>query len=527
MQSNIAPEGMVVTPHHLATQSALKVLKDGGTAIDAIVAAAATIAVVYPHMNSIGGDGFWLIIPPHGDPIAIEACGAAGSLATDEFFAGLDKIPYKGPKSAITVAGTVGGWEEALKYGFECGYARKGINYLLADAIKYAENGFPIGESCRSAILTSIAAKDVTHDFSKIYIPDRKVPEIGDKCYQKELATTLRCLASQGLQSFYNGEVAKKIDEDLKLLGLPITMTDLQNYCPVRKTPLRMLHDIGDIFNLQPPTQGVISLLVLGILEKLEINGKDEGKFIHATVEATKIAFEKRDEFITDPNYMKMDPKSLLTFNNLSKLASTISFDHKSSIGTGKGPGDTVWMGAMDKFGFSVSFIQSIYHVFGSGIVLPKTGIIWHNRGVAFSLQKDHILSVNPGKKPFHTLSLAAAKFHDGRVMIYGTRGGDGQPQTQAAIFHRYAIQKKNLQVAVSSPRWIYGSNSGDKEDVLKLEGRFDKDVINYLRDRGHIIQMLPDYSEVVGQAGALVRHPNGMMEGAFDPRSDGSAAGY
>ncbi|XP_072939491.1 oxamate amidohydrolase proenzyme-like isoform X2 [Epargyreus clarus] len=525
--SNTAPRGMVVTPHHLATQSALKVLRNDGTAMEAMVAAAATVAVVYPHMNSIGGDSFWLIVPPEGDPVVIEACGAAGSLANLDFYKGYNKIPYTGPKAAITVAGTVGGWEEALQYVNENGYQRASISKLLEDAITYADEGFPVSSSQEMASWEYRGNDSMSAEFKRIFIPNGEVPKTDERFCQKDLAKTLRELASNGLNSFYRGKLAKLIAKDMESLGMPITESDLANYSAVRRTPLRLQHESGEIFNLPPPTQGLVSLSILGILDKLLIEGRHEGQFIHATVEATKQAFVLRDQHITDPSYMKVDAQSLLASHAISEMAGNISLDQVSSAGKGMGPGDTIWMGVMDSKGFSVSFIQSVYHCFGSGVVLPGTGILWHNRGVSFELDKNHIRCLEPGKKPFHTLNPAAAKLKDGRIMIYGTRGGDGQPQTQAAIFHRYVVQGLNLQASVTAPRWVYGSHIGEDDDNLRMEKRFSEDTLKYLKERGHNIIMLSEYSELVGHAGALVRHTNGMLEGAFDPRSNGSAAGY
>ncbi|XP_047022328.1 oxamate amidohydrolase proenzyme-like [Helicoverpa zea] len=527
MESNIAPNCMVVTPHHLATQSAVAILREGGTAVEAMVSAAATIAVVYPHMNSIGGDSFWLIVPPNGDPIVIEACGAAGSLATPEFFKDYKTIPYKGPKAANTVAGTIGGWEEALKYISECGYQKMSLKKLLADAIMYAENGFPVTKSQYTSLKNIQASGNVPTEFEKVFIPNGKIPKVGEKFCQKRLAKTLQQLAKNGLKSFYKGELATLIAEDMTSLGMPITESDLANYAPVRKVPLRLLHSHGEIFNVPPPTQGLVSLAILGILDKLGVDGQHEGQFIHATVEATKKAFQMRDQHITDQAYMKTDPNSLLTSQNLFEMAKGINFDQAHGAVSCKAAGDTIWMGAMDNKGFSVSFIQSIYHQFGSNVVLPQTGIVWHNRGIAFNLERDHMLCIKPGKKPFHTLNPAAARLRDGRVLVYGTRGGDGQPQTQAAIFHRYVVQGLDLQSSVSDPRWIYGRISGDPQTTLKLENRFSAETVSYLKEKGHDIVMLPDYSEDTGQAGALVRHLDGNVEGAFDPRSNGSAAGF
>lgn len=518
--------GMVVTPHHLATQSAMSILRDGGTAIEAAVAAAATLAVVYPHMNSIGGDSFWLIIPPHEDPLVIEACGVAGSLANLEFYTGLAEIPIRGPKAANTVAGTVGGWQEALDYVSECGYQRKSISKLLADAIYYAEHGFPISTS-QEADLKEVSNEGwLSREFKKCFLPNDIMPKAGDIFCQKELAGTLKHLAENGLNSFYRGKLAKQIVKDMIQIGMPVTEEDLANYTPIRKQPLRILHKHGELFNVPPPTQGLVSLSILGILDKLNIDGKNEGEFIHTTVEATKQAFDMRDEYITDPACMKVDPNFLLSDKVISAMTNNI--DTKAShLRNGVGPGDTIWLGVMDVKGFSVSFIQSTYHSFGSGVVLPETGILWHNRGVSFALAKEHIRSLKPGKKPFHTLNPAAARLNDGRVIIYGTRGGDGQPQTQAAIFHRYVIQNLPLQKSVSDPRWLYGNISGKNDDILKLEDRFDEKTIKYLTDRGHKVAILRSYSATVGHAGMLVRHSNGVMEGAYDPRGNGSAAGF
>ncbi|XP_047503167.1 oxamate amidohydrolase proenzyme-like isoform X2 [Pieris napi] len=526
--SVMAPSAMVVTPHHLATQTAIMILRQGGTAIEAMVAAAATIAVVYPHMNSIGGDSFWLILPPNGEPIAIDASGPAGSLADLNFFQGINKIPDKGPKSAITVAGTVAGWDAALRYLTESGYQPMPVANLLSDAIAYSEHGFPIS-SCQAKAneIFKTRLTNFTQDFKDIFFPDGRVLKTGDLLYQKKLANTFKDLANNGLDSFYRGTVAQSIVEDMQTLGMPITESDLFNYNAIRCRPLRLQHSHGELLNLPPPTQGVLSLSILGMLDDLHIDGKHEGEFIHAAVEATKQAFKLRDTYITDPRYMNVSAQSLLSKSNIFEMASHIDLERASPEGNGDGPGDTIWMGIMDKEGFSVSFIQSIFHEYGSGVVLPKTGILWQNRGVSFNLNPGSLRFIVPGKKPFHTLNPAAAILNDGRVMVYGTRGGDGQPQTQTAIFHRYVVQGKNLQQSVYDPRWAYGPFTMDPTSILRLENRFSQETINYLKDRGHVMAMLPAFTEMVGQAGALVRHTNGVLEGAWDVRSNGFAAGF
>jgi len=527
IQSNMAPMGMAVTPHHLASESALAVLREGGNAIEAMVAAAATIAVVYPHMNGLGGDGFWLIVPPHGDPIAIDASGAAGALAHRDFYHGESHIPHRGPKAALTVAGTVSGWEEALRLAAERGAAPLPLSRLLRDAIRYAADGIPVTAS--QAAATAAKQQELQHQpgFAATFLPDGYVPAAGSRFTQPALAHTLSLLSEQGLASFYRGALAHHLAREMNLLGMPVTLEDLQQHRARRRAPLHLAHSEGDIWNMTPPTQGLVSLAILGITDRLQMAQADEAQTVHRIAEATKRAFALRDRHITDPRHVNIDIQSLLDAAHLDELAAQVSDEQASPWGTGRGPGDTVWMGVMDSSGLAVSFIQSIYHEFGSGVVLPGTGITWQNRGAAFSLQPDHLLTLAPGKQPFHTLNPAAARLKDGRTLVYGSMGGDGQPQTQAAIFTRHVIQGLPLQQAVSAPRWLLGRTWGQSSDSLKLEARFAPATVERLRQLGHEVELLPDFSEVVGHAGAIVRHVNGMLEGAFDPRSNGSAAGF
>ncbi|MDR3432193.1 MAG: gamma-glutamyltransferase family protein [Rouxiella aceris] len=527
INSNSAPFGMAVTPHHLASQSALAVLREGGNAIEAMVAAAATIAVVYPHMNGLGGDGFWLIVPPQGEPVAIDASGAAGSLASLDFYAGQTHIPHRGPTAALTVAGTVGGWQEALTISAEWGGDQQPLSRLLADAIRYAADGFPVTASQEAATRSKRHELESMVSFAETFLPNGQVPLSGQRFTQPQLASTLSQLCEQGLDSFYRGDLANSMAADFQKLGMPITRDDLAIYRAQRRIPLKLNHSKGEIFNLTPPTQGLVSLAILGLTDRLNLEAMDEGATIHSIVEATKLAFGLRDRFITDPRIMTQDPQALLDAAYLDALATRINPHRAADWGQGKGPGDTVWMGVMDSSGLAVSFIQSIYHEFGSGVVLPASGVMWQNRGASFSLDANHLLALAPGKQPFHTLNPAAARLYDGRTMVYGSMGGDGQPQTQAAVFIRHVVQGQTLQTAISGPRWLLGRTWGQSSDSLKLEARFSHATLAGLRQRGHEVEMLPEFSEAVGHAGAIVRHTNGMFEGASDPRSNGSAAGF
>lgn len=527
MQSNMAPSGMAVTPHHLASETALSVLRHGGDAIEAMVAAAATIAVVYPHMNGIGGDGFWLIVPPEGEPVAIDASGAAGSLATFDFYAGEQVIPHRGPKSALTVPGTLSGWQEALKVSAQLGGGQLPLSRLLADAIRYAADGIPVTQSQANATHDKYDELVNIPGFAQTFLTRGEIPRPGSRFTQPKLAETLTRLTVEGLESFYRGPLATLMAEELQELGMPITYQDLAAQRAKRRIPLHLSHQQGDIYNMTPPTQGLVSLAILGITDNLAMADADEAQTVHRIVEATKKAFALRDRYITDPRHITTSIQSLLEPAPLAALAGEIDDGQAAAWGTGKGPGDTVWMGVIDNSGLAVSFIQSIYHEFGSGVVLSKSGVLWQNRGAAFSLDPEHLLALAPGKQPFHTLNPAAARLADGRTMVYGSMGGDGQPQTQAAIFTRHVVQGMPLQEAVSAPRWLLGRTWGQASDSLKLEGRFSEQTFATLRSLGHEVEALPDFSEAVGHARAIVRHTNGMLEGAYDPRSNGSAAGF
>jgi gamma-glutamyltranspeptidase/glutathione hydrolase len=234
-----------------------------------------------------------------------------------------------------------------------------------------------------------------------------------------------------------------------------------------------------------------------------------------------------RERVVTDPRRLPADPQSFLTAGYLDALAAEIDQTRALPRPDPAAPGDTIWMGAVDAQGRAVSFIQSVYWEFGSGVVLRDTGVTLQNRGSSFSLDPRALNVLEPGRKPFHTLNPSLAHFDDGRVMPYGTMGGEGQPQTQAAVFTRYARFGQSLQQAITAPRWLLGRTWGDVSTSLKLENRFDPVLIQALKDAGHQVELLPEaYSDTMGHAGALVRHADGLIEGAADPRSDGLVAG-
>jgi len=523
--------GMAVAPHALASQSALAVLREGGNAIEAMIAAAATIAVVYPHMNSIGGDAFWLIHVP-GEPVrAIDACGAAARAASREWYAerGITSaIPFRGGVAANTVAATISGWNLARDFARAQG-GRLPLTRLLADAIDYATRGIPVtrSQAANTAAKRSELAPQV--GFAETYLPGGAVPAVGSIFQQPRIAETLRRLADRGLDDFYRGELARAIAEDLAAAGSPLGLADLESHRAQWRDPLVLEHSLGRLYNMPPPTQGLVSLLILGILDRLDIGKLDPAgaDYVHLCVESVKQAFGIRDRYITDPKHMTVDPQSFLAPEKIRALAGAIDREKAAPWGRTKGPADTVWLGVIDGEGRAVSFIQSVYHEFGSGVVLPATGITWQNRGCSFSLDARALNALEPGRKPFHTLNPALALLADGRTMVYGNMGGDGQPQSQSAVFTRAVVYGMGVQAAISAPRWLLGRTWGQTTDSLKLESRFPREVIDALRARGHEVDVLGAFDETMGHAGAIIRYPDGTYEGGADPRSDGSVAAY
>ena len=518
-----ALRGMVTAPHHLAAQAGRDVLADGGSAVEAAVATAACLAVVYPHMTGIGGDGFWLVAEPDGGNWAIDGCGAAAMAADPGLYRDHATIPWRGALAANTVAGTVGGWQAAL--------TRSGstlpLDRLLRDAIHHGRTGVVVTPGgAQVAATVSPALRDLPGDYARIFEPEGRPLVEGDVLRQPALATTLERLAADGLDGFYRGALAQAIADDLARLGSPVAAGDLAAFAARPVDPLAVTIAGARLFNLPPPTQGVASLLILALFDRLGAATCDGFDHVHHLVEATKQAFRWRDAHVGDPATMTQDAQALLDdAAALDGMAGAVDPARAAPWPHPPALGDTTWFGAADARGQVVSCIQSTYFEFGSGIVLPQTGITWQNRGCSFALGGEGPNRLRPGARPFHTLNPALARFDDGRVMAYGTMGGEGQPQTQAAIFTRHARFGQPLQAAVDGPRWLLGRTWGDQSTTLKIEDGFAPALYARLKAAGHAVERVAAWSSTMGHAGAIVRHPDGVIEGAADPRSDGMVA--
>ncbi|UCH75222.1 MAG: gamma-glutamyltransferase family protein [Rhodospirillales bacterium] len=528
LKTRRAWRGMVTAPHHLAAGAGLSVLEEGGNAIEAMVAMASTIAVVYPHMNSIGGDGFWLVAAPGADVVGIDGCGAAAATATIEAYrsSGLSAIPERGPLAALTVAGTVSSWHAALEISRQWG-GRMPLPRLLEDAIAYGRDGIAVTAGQHANTAAKLDGLEHAPGFADAFLIDGAVPPEGARFRQPRLAATLEQLGRAGPDDFYRGDLGAAIAEDLDTVGSPLTGADLTAHEATRVEPLSADISAGTLYNMPPPTQGLASLMILALFDRLKVTAAESFEHVHGLIEATKRAFMVRDRHITDPAFMDNDPRDFLEPAFLDAEAAKI--DHATALPWPHlaSPGDTVWLGAIDGAGRAVSFIQSLYWEFGSGVVLPRTGILWQNRGISFALDESAANPLMPGRKPFHTLNPALARLADGRVMVYGNMGGEGQPQSQSAVFTRHVLFGQGLQAAITAPRWLLGRTWGEESMSLKLEDRFDPALVRALREAGHSVELLGPFDDLLGHAGAVIHHPDGLLEGASDPRSDGAAMGF
>jgi gamma-glutamyltranspeptidase/glutathione hydrolase len=536
--------GMVTSPHYLASQSGLRILRQGGNAVEAAIATAATVAVVYPQANSIGGDNFWLIARKGlSAPLALNASGRSGSKATLEHYRehGVSSIPARGYLAANTVPGVVSGWEAA--YAHSAGKLGGRIPWrdLLEDAIEYARNGVPVSSHQDLRGLVDFNRADLNFGNLQRFLEmkrhfcksDGSPLRAGDVMLQADLAATLELVSKEGAKAFYKGDIAKTITAELLDNGGVLTREDFAAHTADWVDPISVPYRGYTAFNLPPNTQGMAALGILNILDNFDLSRIEDGSaaFYHLMAEAVKAAFADRDEWLTDPAFIDIPLDRLLSRAHGKAQADKIrqATSAASSASVIKG-GDTAWIGIADKHGNSVSLIQSVCDGFGSGIMPAGTGVHLQNRGKYFLLDETSANRLQPRKRCFHTL-IAGMLFKDGAPeLIYGTMGGEGQPQTQAAIVTRVIDYKMSPQAAIEAPRWLQGRmlDLSQAGTMLNLEGRVRDDVVLELMRLGHRINLTPDYSDLMGHAGAiLIDRTTGVMKGGADPRGDGAAVGF
>jgi gamma-glutamyltranspeptidase/glutathione hydrolase len=530
-----APRGMVATPHLLATQSGLAALRTGGNALDAAIAAAATIAVVYPHMNGLGGDNLWLVYDARSQRLrALTAVGRAARAATIEWYAerGIaGALPVRGGPAALTVPAAVDGWWQAHEYSRSSMGSPVGWAALLADAIHYAREGFTACDGQRTPpprepdLFGERAPEVVRRSLWSLYHPDalRRGP-----LRQRDLARTLEAVRDGGAEAFYRGDLARRLVAAAAAAGSPLAVEDLAEHRSDWAEPLRIAYAEGQVASTPPPTQGISALTVLGMTEGFDVASLLEADYIHLMVEATKLAFEDRDRHLTDPAFMRVPAADLLAPERLRSRAGLISRERvRRAQPAAAAGGDTIALVTADEAGNAVSLIQSLYFTFGSGLMAGDTGVVLQNRGSFFSLDPGHVNALAPRKRTMHTL-IPAMYLEGGRPrFVYGTMGGEGQPQTQAAILTRRLFRRLGPQAAIEAPRWLYGRTWGTASRALSLEGRYSTELARDLRGRGHDVAMGGDWDDLFGHAHGIWIAPEGGFVGGSDPRADGGALGF
>jgi len=534
-----AQHGLIASPHYLASSTGLDILRDGGSAVDAAIAANATLCVVYPHMAGLGGDGFWLIAGDDADVEAINASGPAADAATREYYAelGYDEIPDRGSASALTVPGAVDGWRLAHEK-----HGRLPWERLFEDAIGYAREGVAMTDDLTRWIALDANVLSEGSTAAETFLQDGEVPEPGAILRQPDLADSLESIATHGpRQGFYEGSVADAVCEGLGEES-PLSTADFEQYTAEWVDPLSVDYRGYRAHSLPPNTQGIAALQILGLLDGFDVDSWGDGTadYYHHMAEAVKVAFADRDAWVTDPEAVDFPAERLLSTAYLNDRRSLIEPDSSlpAAVEPGVTPegitprpqepgGDTCYLSVVDDDGLAVSMIQSIYFDFGAGFVAGESGIIPQNRGSFFALDPSHVNSLEPGKQTFHTL-IPSLLTRDGEPwLVYGTMGGEGQPQTQAALVSRIVDFGYDVQQAIEAPRWLFGRTWGDESKSLSLEGRVPDGVAADLQRRGQPVAMARDVDDTMGHAAAIRLHDDGTLEGGADPRGDGAALGY
>jgi oxamate amidohydrolase len=529
--------GVVASPHPLATLAGLEALQRGGTAVDAAVAVGATIAVVYPHMTGLGGDSFWLCWDARAARlVALQAAGAAAARATPELYRrnGLAAIPARGPLAALTVPGAVDGLWTAHRFSHEHLGSTMPWGDLLQAAIRHAADGIPVSP-CQSRV--TARATDLLHaheaafaPFRATYLDGDQAPTPGRALRQPGLAGTLERLAREGGRAFYEGAIAADIGRACELVGSPLRAGDLAAHRSRLTEPVTVPYRGGLAATVPPPCQGLVALAVLGMLEGADVRAcaREPADYLHLAVEATKLAFGDRDRWLADPERSPVPVGLLLDPAYLRDRGRRIHMDRAAPapLASGVERGDTIACVTADASGNCVSLIQSIYHEWGSGVVAGETGVVLQNRGAGFTLDPAHANVLAPGKRPFHTLT-PFMYLRDGKpLLVAGTMGGEGQPQTLVAVATRVLDLGLDVQSAVEAPRWVYGRTWGAPTRALSIEARFGDSVAAALGRRGHAVRVLDPWSDTAGHAQALQLEPGGLLVGGGDPRADGPALG-
>jgi gamma-glutamyltranspeptidase len=551
-QPVFSSRGMIACAHYLATQTGIQILAQGGNAIDAAIAANATMTVVYPSTCSAGGDVFMLIWhAKSGKLYALNGSGRAPQGMTPEFFAaqGFKQIPERGPLS-INVPGAVDGWFEALGR-----FGTLAAETIFAPAIEHAERGVPV-TSKLSGWLKQAAVPILKRWESSagVYLPENSPPRTGDVLRQPNLANTYRRLAKEGRNAFYSGPIAREITGYVQQHGGVLSIEDMQKHHSDWVEPISTNYRGYEVFEFPPNSQGLTALEMLNIVEGFNLKslGYQTPEYVHILLEAKKLAFADRDQYISDPDFVDVPVRQLISKEYAEQQRSRINLQRavpNVEAGLEKN-GDTMYLCVADGEGNVVSLIQSLYSGFGSGVVGGDTGVMLHNRGSYFSLDPRHVNYLQPGKRTMHTLAPAMVLCDGLPYMAIGTMGGDAQPQIHVQLLSAILDFDMNVQQAIAAPRWRSGqiriNPLSGKQDIIQgqrgvnghlerniaemvmMENRFPEGLPFLLDMLGHRTNVVGPWDDGMGHAQAIrINAISNYYEGAADPRCDGLALGW
>lgn len=516
----IAENGLVSTSHPLASVTALGVLKEGGNAVDAAVAAAATLAVVEPQMTGIGGDCFAIVCLPDGSITGLDGAGRAASKADAQWFAenGYTEIPEHSAHT-VTVPGVVRGWETLLHV-----HGTMGLNQLMRDAIHYAEDGYAVAPRVAYDWAKQVETLKQDEGARRHFLFDGAAPRAGQRHRQPALANVLREIAKRGANAFYTGPVAAEIAATVQAKGGLLAEEDIAGCASTVVNLLSVPYQGHDLHELPPSGQGMVAMIMLNLLDIIEARRYPDlsAERYHCEIEAARLAYSVRDAWLADPDTMPVKADKLIARDFAETLAE--QFDPKRRNDALVLPelpdSDTVYLTVVDRNRMAVSFINSIYGSFGSQIVTPETGIVLQNRGACFSADPSHPNAIGPNKRPLHTI-IPAMVTKDGLPAIsFGVMGGSYQPTGHAHVLSNMLDYGMDPQTAIDHPRTFW-----DGEGVIRAEAGLPVNVLEGLEALGHPVASAAD-PHGGGQA-ILIDRETGFLVGGSDPRKDGCALGW
>ncbi|MFK2825506.1 gamma-glutamyltransferase [Bacillus sp. B190/17] len=515
-----APNGMVASSQPLASMAGLQILQQGGNAFDAAIAAAAVLAVVEPMQTGLGGDMFALLYNQKNKKVeALNGSGRAPFKSSREYYLsrGYTKMPLTGILS-LTTPGTVDGWAEILEKHGTMTFAE-----VLQPAIEYAERGFPVSEIIAAQWKRSESLLKQNKEASECYLIEGKAPREGEVFKIPQLADTLIAIAEGGRDAFYKGKIAREIAAYVEKQGGLLSYEDLASHSSTWVKAITTNYKGYDVYQLPPNGQGVVTLSMLNMLENFDLANikHNSSEYIHLLTEVKKLAYADRDCFIADPDFAPVPVEKMLCKEYASSRSQQIDelFPMQSAGAGFELVGDTVYLSVVDKDRNVISFINSLFTPFGSGIVAGETGVVLQNRAVGFSLEESHLNTLKPGKRTLHTIIPALVMKDEKPYFSFGVMGGDMQPQGQVQVLLNHLEYGMNVQEAGESPRFRHF------EHGIALESEISSQTKLELMEKGHtLISGLDCFG---GYQGILIEPKTNMLQGGSDPRKDGCAIGY